>query len=498
MRSIIDSEKDRWTDIKLPKVFFIILLVLYAAFHIYVIQYHEAWRDEAQAWTIAKNTSLREMFSLLSVEGHPALWFLFLRFFAKLGLSYPYISYLSLALMTAALALLFFKSPFPDVVKFLLSLGAVFFYFYSVVSRVYAMVVLIVILLAVYWPQKYEKPILYGILIALLFQTHIVMSGMAIGLMLCMLIRCTKKEWRTKRQITGTAIAFLSLCLLILELLPAKDAPASISVSVKDVLSQLNIQSLYTSLCVIYSLIFHSFFESVPLQLKMALLLAVITAVLAIIVIKKQFPHLSEALFVWICGLGAVIIIVGFIYSGTREMHFLCHLISLFAAWAIYTDANDRTVKTVVACLACVLSLMTTNMWIDMEVFDIRNAYSGAKSISIMIRDELPENSVILVNDEPFNVSALAYTEAYRDDIRLYNVDTDAPFSCYTWKRDHPPKTAEDIEQLVGEVFPEQKNIFLLLSDGDSSGDIADSYEMTAETPPGSLADENFRLFKIR
>lgn len=36
---------------------------------------HEAWRDEAQAWVIAKNCNLFELFNVLSIEGHPCLWY---------------------------------------------------------------------------------------------------------------------------------------------------------------------------------------------------------------------------------------------------------------------------------------------------------------------------------------------------------------------------------------------------------------------------------------
>ena len=165
--------------VNIRSIIYLLFLLAYAVFHVYLINCHEAWRDEAQAWTLAANISLPQLFSLLSVEGHPALWFLFLRIFAKLGLTFPYISYLSLILMLCALAMLLFKSPFPDVVKLAVSLSLVFIYYNPVISRVYSLIILLVVILAVYWPQKYDKPILYGILIALLFQTHIIMSGLA-------------------------------------------------------------------------------------------------------------------------------------------------------------------------------------------------------------------------------------------------------------------------------------------------------------------------------
>ena len=43
-------------------------------FNLVMIFHHEAWRDEAQAWLIAKDASIFELFNnILSYEGHPCL-----------------------------------------------------------------------------------------------------------------------------------------------------------------------------------------------------------------------------------------------------------------------------------------------------------------------------------------------------------------------------------------------------------------------------------------
>ena len=41
--------------------------------------HHELWRDEAQAWLIARDVPLSRLFAELHYEGHPALWFLLLK-----------------------------------------------------------------------------------------------------------------------------------------------------------------------------------------------------------------------------------------------------------------------------------------------------------------------------------------------------------------------------------------------------------------------------------
>lgn len=50
---------------------------------------YDPWRDVAQAWLIARDLSVPELFAQLRYEGHPCLWYLLLMPFAKLGFPYP-------------------------------------------------------------------------------------------------------------------------------------------------------------------------------------------------------------------------------------------------------------------------------------------------------------------------------------------------------------------------------------------------------------------------
>ena len=58
--------------------------------HLSFILCHENWRDEAQAWLLARDLSIPELFEQMSYEGHPCLWHLLLMPLVRLGL--PYIS----------------------------------------------------------------------------------------------------------------------------------------------------------------------------------------------------------------------------------------------------------------------------------------------------------------------------------------------------------------------------------------------------------------------
>ena len=47
------------------------VVLVYIALHIYLCSCHEAWRDEAQAWGIARSSTLTEIFGRLGADGHP-------------------------------------------------------------------------------------------------------------------------------------------------------------------------------------------------------------------------------------------------------------------------------------------------------------------------------------------------------------------------------------------------------------------------------------------
>lgn len=210
----------------------IIAFALYVVIHLFLVLHHEAWRDEAQAWLIAKNLSLQEIFMICRVEGHPILWFLFLFPFAKLGFSFYYVSYISLFIMSICVYVLLKKSPLPKIVNYIVLLSTTFFYYNAVIFRIYCISILIVLLICAFYKDRLEKPFIYSLLIALLFQTQIKYSGLAIGLCIefIYMIIARKKDYR---KLFFLLLPFISLILVIAELLPIGNYAPAVSLSVK-------------------------------------------------------------------------------------------------------------------------------------------------------------------------------------------------------------------------------------------------------------------------
>lgn len=208
---------------------FCVLLISYFT----ISFFHEPWFDEAQSWQIAKCASIREiLFEIPHYEAHPPLWHLMLAIPAKLGMPYE----LSLSVMSgiATLAsgwILLFYSPFPKLVRRLLPFHYFLFYQYGVVSRPYGYMGLVFLLLAICFPRRNEKPVLFTCLLAcecLLSAYGIVLAG---GIALAWVIEiCGETQWHLlKREFwinkrIGCLVILLGFAMgLIYDISPRED-----------------------------------------------------------------------------------------------------------------------------------------------------------------------------------------------------------------------------------------------------------------------------------
>ena len=81
--------------------------------------YHEPWRDEAQAWLIARDLDIISLFKQMRYEGTPALWHLILFPFAKLNFPYCTIAIIHLVIAISMVYLFVSYAPFSRITKLL-------------------------------------------------------------------------------------------------------------------------------------------------------------------------------------------------------------------------------------------------------------------------------------------------------------------------------------------------------------------------------------------
>lgn len=138
----------------------ILALLIYAAAHLCMALVHEPFFDEAEAWQIARSATLKTLLlETTHYEGHPPLWHLILMPLAKAGAPYELsLTLVSLAFMGTAVFLILWYAPFPRLVRLLLPFTYFFFYQYGVISRVYCVMTLAFVLLAMTYRRRNERP----------------------------------------------------------------------------------------------------------------------------------------------------------------------------------------------------------------------------------------------------------------------------------------------------------------------------------------------------
>lgn len=164
----------------------IVVFFVYAAAHLGMALVHEPFFDEAEAWQIARCVSLRTLFlETTHYEGHPPLWHLILMPLAKAGAPYELsLTLVSLLFMGMTVLLILRYAPFPRLVRLLLPFTYFFFYQYGVISRVYCVMTLAFVLLAIVYPRRNERPGRYVAVLMLMCVTLayglVIAGGLAI------------------------------------------------------------------------------------------------------------------------------------------------------------------------------------------------------------------------------------------------------------------------------------------------------------------------------
>jgi len=139
--------------------------------------HHELWKDEWQAYLVARDMSLGDMFAFLNYEGHPALWYVYLKVVALFS-EYFFPQEESLIqlghsiLLSASMYLLYVKTKAPWWVKVGIALSYFFGFQYGIVNRGYILVILLG-LVAVVQLQNKKSDQWLAVTLFLLCQTEV-------------------------------------------------------------------------------------------------------------------------------------------------------------------------------------------------------------------------------------------------------------------------------------------------------------------------------------
>jgi hypothetical protein len=148
--------------------FAVAVAILFACICGFATFFHEMWRDEMQAWLIARDSNgLLALGDAIRPEGHPAIWYLLLYGLTRLTHRPEAMQLLHLAIGTACAFVVARSAPFSRWTRLALCLGYFPVYEYGVIARNYSIGILFLLLAASLLPRRRERPWLLGFMLAL-------------------------------------------------------------------------------------------------------------------------------------------------------------------------------------------------------------------------------------------------------------------------------------------------------------------------------------------
>lgn len=427
-----DSLRTNWDDKKSKIISSIIVMLLFCVAHVMLSRFHEAWRDESQAWVLVRNSSFVDLFRICASEGHPVLWFLILYPFTRAGFSFYNFSYISIIFMTIAVGIWMYKGPFSLPTKLSVVVSPIFFYYNPIICRIYAVLVLLFLLIASIWKNRFEHPILYGILIALLIQSHVLVIGVAIGLLIDVLLEieldCRNKRLKAS-SLSGLIISTVSLICFFFELRQRRGDEFYIKVSLTSLLKHFTPNDAYWGVMSVAGV----FGKRVGIALLVTLFLLSISLVYKSIANKLYGTHIREFITM-LCGFSVYWGIIILVRKAEHvQMAIVFWMIVFFCCW-IYIENDEKKIfrylnwALAAACISSALLCVNKDV-----IYDVREPYSGSKEIVDQINLIAPEQSVIILMNDERSTSPYAYLAQSEKQFFFWDIDNAQEYVVHIW-----------------------------------------------------------------
>ena len=407
-------------------IIYSVVLFLFLTLSIIISLKHEYWADEANAWLIAGDSSILDLFTkFLHTDGHPALFHLIIKTFQFFGLSYNNFRIIALIFSTLGVAFFLFKSNYKWYIKVLLPFTYYIFYQYTVITRGYCLVLLLLGLIAYLWEKKKEKCVLFTTLVILLLSLEAYTFFIAGSIYLIYIIEYIKDYLKTKKHNKKLLICLITIFFAFL-LTTLYVMPRSDNTFVTPLIMYFISNSFVTT--------FHS-----PFVLKIVLTILMVFIIMYLIQIQKD--KLLEA------GILILPLLLFMMFGYSNYWHNgLFFVLLLFIGWIHnYHKIKFFNIFIVIVCLIQI-------PWsISSSIYEYKESYSPAEEVADFIKQYDYKNMKIYGLE--FYESAI---NAYFDENIFYNWNKDLRFFWWSKKSDFynyniNPKTMinENVDMII-------------------------------------------------
>lgn len=361
---------------------------------------HEMWRDELQAWMIARDSgSLQELFFNLRYEGHPPVWHLLLYGLTRLTTDPFAMQITHLAIATVAVTIFVLRSPFPIWFRWLFVFGYYPVFQYGVVSRCYGMGMLLLFLFCTLYSRVENRKWWLFLLLGLMAQSSFPAAALALILGAFLLVEL----WRTGsvREV-GLAVVVYGMTIYLVSLpmkLPA-DAYTEWAPHWHLYFSWKRVGTVFTQL-------FHSYFLGTGAFVSEEMWqVGGVLGFVTLCFLALTFAGRPRLLLLYLAGTFGVLSIfyikygdrwhIGFLFLWLMaclwlQDRFPSVKLPRFQGW--FDGAKSWQFQVVVAMLVC--HLVTGLSYLQ---WDWRQPYSGTEEAANLIKDEGLADALIITN----------------------------------------------------------------------------------------------------
>lgn len=351
-------------------------LIAFAAALAFVTSHHEPWRDEADAWLVARDEGFASMWRLGGYGGGLGLWFFLLAPFAKSGA--PYWSALAVndAVVIAAAGILLLRGPYPLIFKILILASYPLFFEYGVIARSYGLTTLLLFATAAALERRGAHPVVFGIILALLCNSSTPGLFCGVALMLpdaVALISGSRWERALMAPLTigacGAVVAALELAVVhdgFVDALPPFDHMAALSYFMRN--------------------------SVVPTEILQAFGLPVDATVLNVLLMLSGLfvlrSHPRSLLF-YAAATASLVYIYAFHYRGSLRHVGLQSIVLVVAYWMSCDERRGvrSLIETAYLTLLAVALFVSALLNIGVCRLEIQYAFSGSAETSSFIID---------------------------------------------------------------------------------------------------------------
>ena len=202
-------------------IFKYLFFIFYIVFIIIGIYHHEPWRDEGQAWLIARDLSPLDILFQTGIEGHPFLFFFIIKPFTALPF-YPTLHIINALFMIIAVYFIIFKSKkYNLLLLFFIIFNYIVMYEYPIVARNYGLSFMLFVLMIYFYENRYTKTTRYVLSIGLLLNTTVVGTSIGVIESFFFLYKIFSKNNNTfiKKKLKDIIILYLFLLAILFQIL---------------------------------------------------------------------------------------------------------------------------------------------------------------------------------------------------------------------------------------------------------------------------------------